>query len=569
MSRSRRQLAVPGPGQLPFFSALLGALLSTSACQERTQTAPPAAKPVITPALLDSGKRVYEKQCAVCHGLGGAGNGAAAYLLYPKPRDFTQNEFRLVSTSSMQATDEDLFLTITRGMPGSSMPSWEILSPEQRWALVYYVRDLTGANEPVDPASIIQVPPETPKSPEGIARGREVFAQACASCHGPQGRGDGQRVMIPPPIGQPTAGSIPQGTDGSGMERLPQADPTGGGMTDNAGFPIKPRDLTAGIFKGSSESSDLYYRIVAGLPGSPMPSYAGVYTDEQLWDLIHYVQSLVPAGVEDRIRLHAQHIRARRIRGEIPLEPTAEVWRTVQPVLLALTPLWWRDQRVEGVEVKVLHNGKELALQLSWSDPTRDSSTVAPQAFSDGAAVEFSAEQDPPFFGMGDANGAVQIWYWKASWQEDLKGWQDVETAYPNTAVDWYPAQRDYQHGERFEVNQSKTASQDPHFMGGWGAGNPISDPNRTSAAEEATAKGLGTLTSRPPAMQRIQAKGLWQDGQWHVVLHRPLASNEAGDLRLRPGQEVRVGFAIWDGHARDRNGQKSVSIWHTLKLER
>jgi len=178
-------------------------------------------------------------------------------------------------------------------------------------------------------------------------------------------------------------------------------------------------------------------------------------------------------------------------------------------------------------------------------------------------------EQDPPFFGMGDANGAVQIWFWKASWQEDLKEWHDVEHAYPQAAVDWYPAQRDYQHGERFEVSQSPTAAHDPGFMSGWGAGNSLSDPNRTSAAEEATAKGLGTLTSRPPAMQRIQANGLWKDGRWQVVLRRPLAPNEESDLRLRPGQEVRVAFAIWDGHAHDRNGQKSVSIWNTLQLER
>jgi DMSO reductase family type II enzyme heme b subunit len=515
-------------------SILMAMVAMGSGCAKEPPAALSTAKPSPTPQLVEMGRQLYNKQCAVCHGPKGAGDGQAAYLLYPKPRDFTQNEFRLVSTNSMQATDEDLFLTITRGMPGSSMPSWEALSPEQRWALVYYVRQLTGVSEPIDPAANIPLPPETSKTPEGVARGRELFAQACASCHGPLGKGDGQQVM-----------------------------------TDNTGFPVKPRDLTAGIFKGSSESNDLYYRIVAGLPGSPMPSYADVYTDEQLWDLIHYVQSLVPPGVEDRVRLHAQHIRVRRIKGEISSEPTAEVWRTAQPTFLALTPLWWRDQRVEGVEVKALHNGKELALQLSWNDPTRDSSTTAPQAFSDGAAAEFSLEQDPPFFGMGDANGVVQLWFWKASWQEDLKGWHDVENQYPQAAVDWYPAQRDYQHGEHFEVSQSPTAAHDPGFMGGWGAENPLSNPHRTSAAEEAMAKGLGTLTSRPPAMQRVQANGVWQSGRWQVVLHRPLAPNEETGLKLKPGQEVSVAFAIWDGHAHDRNGQKSVSIWNRLSLER
>ena len=518
------------------------------------------AKPPLTPALFDRGQRLYAKQCAVCHGLKGAGDGAAAYLLYPKPRDFTQQEFRLVSTTSMQATDEDLFLTITRGMPGSAMPSWEMLSPEQRWALVYYVRYLAQAprartdgritedmgrqgipwsvreslmTERIDPESIIKVPQETPKASDGVARGRQLFAQACASCHGPFGKGDGQQTM-----------------------------------TDNAGVPIKPRDLTAGVFKGSSESRDLYKRIVAGLPGSPMPSYAGVYTDEQIWDLVHDVQSLVPPGVEARVRLHHQRIRAHRIAGLLPTDPSSEIWKAVMPISVAVTPLWWRDQRIEGLEVKALHDGKELALHLAWSDQTLDNSTLTPQTFSDGVAVQLSLDTDPPFFGMGDPKGAVHIWHWKASWQEDLAGWRDVDTVYPHAAVDWYAAQRDYRHGEPFEVSQSKTTAQDPQFMGGWGAENPLSNPHRSSAAEEAMAKGLGTLTSRPPTLQRVQAKGVWQGGRWQVVLHRPLASHERSALRLRPGQEVRVAFAVWDGHAADRNGQKSVSVWNILQLE-
>src|SRR3989338_490456 len=516
-------------------SILIAIVGMGAGCAKEPPAALPTAKPSPTPQLVEMGRQLYNKQCAVCHGPKGAGDGQAAYLLYPKPRDFTQNEFRLVSTNSMQATDEDLFLTITRGMPGSAMPSWETMTPEQRWALVYYVRHLTGVSEPIDAASIIQVPPETPKTPDAVARGREIFTQACASCHGPLGKGDGHQTM----------------------------------HVDNLGYPIKPRDLTAGIFKGSSESSDLYYRIVAGLPGSPMPSYAGVYTDEQLWDLIHYVQSLVPPGVEERVRLRHQTVQARRVRGEISSDPSAEIWNTVQPVSVALTPLWWRDDRIADVEVKALHNGKALAIHLAWKDQTLDRSTLTPQAFSDGVAVQLSSAQDPLFFGMGGAEGAVHLWHWKASWQEDVAAWRDVETAYPNAAVDWYEAQRTYQRGEPFEVSDAKTTEQDPTFMSGWGAGNPLSNPHRTSAGEEAMAKGLGTLTSRPPAAQRVQAHGVWREGRWQVVLRRTLSTKAEGDLTLRSGQRVSVAFAVFDGHAGDRNGQKNVSIWHVLNVER
>ncbi|MBI1991713.1 MAG: c-type cytochrome [Candidatus Omnitrophica bacterium] len=528
-----------------FVLIVIAALAVNAGCTMRAPTMSTATKPSLTPALFETGRRLYEKQCAVCHGPTGAGDGPAAYLLYPKPRDFTSNEFRLVSTGTMQATDDDLFLTITRGMPGSAMPSWETLTPQERWALVSYVRHLTGVSDLIDPASIIQVPPETPKTPESIARGRDIFAQACASCHGPQGKGDGQQLM-----------------------------------QDNQGYPVRPRDLTAGVFKGSSESKELYYRIMAGLPGSPMPSYAGIYTDEQLWDLVHYVQSLVPPGVEERVRLRRQTIRARRVRGDIPSKPSAEIWNAVQPVAVAVTPLWWRDQRIDGIDVKALHNGKELAIHLSWNDPTRDDSLVGQQAFSDGIAAQLSTEPDPPFFGMGGDHGAVSIWHWKAAWQQDLAGWRDIETVYPDAAVDWYPGQRDYRHGDAFEVREAKTTSQDPSLMAGWAAENPLSIPTRASAAEEAAAKGLGTLTSKPlPAapgaakaglpIQRVQASGDWREGRWRVVLQRPLVPVEKGDLPLQAGQKVSVAFAVWDGQAEDRDGQKSVSVWQRLQLER
>jgi len=86
-----------------------------------------------SPKLIALGKQVYSQQCTACHGVGGRGDGEAAYLLYPKPRDFVAAKYRLVSTWERVPTDQDLFDTISRGMPGSSMPSWGHLPAEQRW----------------------------------------------------------------------------------------------------------------------------------------------------------------------------------------------------------------------------------------------------------------------------------------------------------------------------------------------------------------------------------------------------------------------------------------------------
>ena len=98
-------------------SALAGLLIATTS--NSAELKPPPA----SPKLIALGKQVYSQQCIACHGVGGRGDGEAAYLLYPKPRDFVAAKYRLVSTWERVPTDQNLFDTITRGMPGSAMPS--------------------------------------------------------------------------------------------------------------------------------------------------------------------------------------------------------------------------------------------------------------------------------------------------------------------------------------------------------------------------------------------------------------------------------------------------------------
>ena len=49
----------------------------------------------------------------------------------------------------------------------------------------------------------------------------------------------------------------------------------------------------------------------------------------------------------------------------------------------------------------------------------------------------------------------------------------------------------------------------------------------------------------------------------------QPAQETADAGLTIKPGDHLSVAFAIWDGQARDRNGQKMVSIWHDLRLER
>jgi mono/diheme cytochrome c family protein len=141
------------------------------------QSAAPSTSPVASPGLLALGRRLYDKQCVSCHGTGGRGDGEAAYLLYPRPRDFVAGAYRLVSTWERVPTDEDLYRTISRGMPGSAMPSWSHLPEEERWALVHYVKAFAASPLVVAPAAdrgegqsgtgLIRVPAQPMFTPQG------------------------------------------------------------------------------------------------------------------------------------------------------------------------------------------------------------------------------------------------------------------------------------------------------------------------------------------------------------------------------------------------------------------
>src|SRR2546428_13086216 len=73
-----------------------------------------------------AGKRVYVKWCAGCHGDGGAGDGAAAASMLPRPRNFTSWLYKIRTTASGQLpTDAELERAIDQGLPGSAMPGGE------------------------------------------------------------------------------------------------------------------------------------------------------------------------------------------------------------------------------------------------------------------------------------------------------------------------------------------------------------------------------------------------------------------------------------------------------------
>jgi mono/diheme cytochrome c family protein len=90
-----------------------------------------------------------------------------------------------------------------------------------------------------------------PLGPDAAAAGAEVFRTNCATCHGPQGHGDG-------PAGQ--------------------------------ALEPKPRNLAN--IQAAAGDDFLFWRIREGKPGTSMVAWKGILTDEQIWQTVSFIRTL-------------------------------------------------------------------------------------------------------------------------------------------------------------------------------------------------------------------------------------------------------------------------------------
>ena len=82
------------------------------------------------------GSRLYQEQCAGCHGVTGRGDGPAAQGLTPAPTDFHDAGRR------SQRSLLSYYNTVSLGVPGTAMASYTHLSEAERWALVFHIGQL-------------------------------------------------------------------------------------------------------------------------------------------------------------------------------------------------------------------------------------------------------------------------------------------------------------------------------------------------------------------------------------------------------------------------------------------
>lgn len=99
-----------------------------------------AVKSKASPEMIARGAEIYKATCAACHGAGGKGDGPAAGVLKPPPRDHTDKAY--MDT----LTDEDMKKIIVMGgaIKGKPlMPSHPQIRGNDLDALVAYTRSLS------------------------------------------------------------------------------------------------------------------------------------------------------------------------------------------------------------------------------------------------------------------------------------------------------------------------------------------------------------------------------------------------------------------------------------------
>jgi mono/diheme cytochrome c family protein len=87
--------------------------------------------------VVATGARIFQQNCATCHGERADGHGPAATGLEPPPANFR------AGVVLAQHSDAYLFYRVSTGKPGTAMPSFHgVLDETERWQVITYLRSL-------------------------------------------------------------------------------------------------------------------------------------------------------------------------------------------------------------------------------------------------------------------------------------------------------------------------------------------------------------------------------------------------------------------------------------------
>ena len=235
------------------------------------------------------------------------------------------------------------------------------------------------------------------------------------------------------------------------------------------------------------------------------------------------------------------------VGGTVPDDTADEAWKAAQPMDIRLTgqviaPPRWQNPSIEMATIQAIANDTEIAFKLTWDDPFKDvkhdpekelnaaeiqkvglySSYVsandtiprALETFRDSIALQFpvktpSGTQKPHFF-RGESSRQVNLWIWNADLAEQGK-----------------------------------------------------------EATIEANARGWRqNPKSQKPDQRQVVSKVNWDQGQWTLVMKRPLVTDDKNDVQFEAGKFIPLTLNAWDGSNGEHGLIMSLSTWHYVLIE-
>jgi len=212
-----------------------------------------------------AGQEVYFQNCFYCHGDLMDGDGLFGKAFSPRPINFQD-----VGTIA-QLQESFLFWRITTGGPGlpkegtpwnSAMPVWhEMLSEDDVWNVITYLYDYVGQVPRMwdaDQSRLVTGLKDRLVKERANMQGKDLYKLRCQACHAEEGTGDG--------------------------------------IAADYLYP-RPRDFSLGLFKYKTSpgslpprDEDLIQTIRDGLPGTGMPGWKSIMSDEQIASLLPVIK---------------------------------------------------------------------------------------------------------------------------------------------------------------------------------------------------------------------------------------------------------------------------------------
>ncbi len=275
---------------------------------------------------LAAGSVVYRRQCLQCHGVAGDGRGPTGAWVNPHPRDYRTGDFKFISSvigggKPRKPRREDLARTLHKGIEGTSMPSFALLAEQDFHDVIGYVMHLSIRGQVefdvmtrlIKQVSLLGIDGEEAETATIETTVPGLLKEIVASQWGASNKS----VIKPEPPKTKAndeaeiTGSVRRGYDlfVSNNQNFPciGCHKDFGRQVnfsyDKWGTRVRPNNLTAGVYRGGRRPIDLFWRIRGGIAPSNMSGIAEVIKDDQIWDVVAFLQALpYPAMLPEDIR---------------------------------------------------------------------------------------------------------------------------------------------------------------------------------------------------------------------------------------------------------------------------